>query len=308
MCWISGVEYAMNSATNGTKSDWNPCKRDIAIPMRLKKEMDLLDKEGERWNNKRVLDIGIGDGPYVVEYLRRGFTVIGLDNDLEISKPLRKYFGEDINFLLADGKQIPLRSECVDVVFMCELLEHLNDPSKALEEAFRVMKPGGYLFIDVPWWMHLFSPVSAFVLRQLQHFKASRKAPLSLMIFFDFHNGRVSRRWFTTAIVKLFQLLYPKRFQEISPESLLEKYPCGTVEEGMLHLHFYFPSEWVTLVEEAGFKIKTLSGAWLRVPLLSCFKFFDCLFHKLETRLGDGILSKISHILIIEAIKPEDLA
>ena len=289
----------------GTTPDWNPCERDIAIPMRLRKEMDLLDRDGGQWNGKKVLDIGIGDGPYVVEYIRRGFNVTGLDNDLEIAKPLRKYFGRDISLVLGDSKHIPIKDECIDVVFMCELLEHLNDPSETLTEAFRVIKPGGYLFIDVPWWMHLFSPISAFALRELQHFKTSGRAPLSLRIFFGFHNGKVTRRWFTTLAIKLLQYLYPKRFEDISPESLLERYPCGNVEEGMLHLHFYFPREWVALVKKAGFKTKTISGAWLRIPLISNIKPIDCLLQKLEVRLGDNVLSKISHLLVIEAVKPE---
>lgn len=37
-----------------------------------------------------------------------------------------------------------------DLVFLLEVLEHLDFPSKALQEIKRVLKPGGYLIIGVP--------------------------------------------------------------------------------------------------------------------------------------------------------------
>lgn len=37
-----------------------------------------------------------------------------------------------------------------DVIFLLEVLEHLDFPSKALQEIKRVLKPGGYLIIGVP--------------------------------------------------------------------------------------------------------------------------------------------------------------
>jgi SAM-dependent methyltransferase len=37
-----------------------------------------------------------------------------------------------------------------DLVFLLEVLEHLDFPDQALEEIQRVLKPGGYLILGVP--------------------------------------------------------------------------------------------------------------------------------------------------------------
>jgi SAM-dependent methyltransferase len=50
----------------------------------------------------------------------------------------------------ADEGGLPLASSSVDVVIMSELIEHLVDPDNALEEAWRVLVPGGTLLLSTP--------------------------------------------------------------------------------------------------------------------------------------------------------------
>ncbi|MBO1321836.1 class I SAM-dependent methyltransferase [Acanthopleuribacter pedis] len=57
----------------------------------------------------------------------------------------------EINFADATNR-LPLGADCVQVLYSCHMLEHLV-PTKAerfLQEAFRVLKPGGILRIAVP--------------------------------------------------------------------------------------------------------------------------------------------------------------
>ena len=51
---------------------------------------------------------------------------------------------------------IPIRSESLDGVLCNEVLEHVNEPSDALKDIHRVLKPGGLLYITVPqcWGLH----------------------------------------------------------------------------------------------------------------------------------------------------------
>ena len=49
-----------------------------------------------------------------------------------------------------DGSGLPLADASVDVVIMSEIIEHLVDPDGALDEAWRVLRPGGTLLLSTP--------------------------------------------------------------------------------------------------------------------------------------------------------------
>lgn len=50
----------------------------------------------------------------------------------------------------ADNGGLPLASSGIDIVIMSELIEHLVDPDNALDEAMRVLVPGGTLLLSTP--------------------------------------------------------------------------------------------------------------------------------------------------------------
>ena len=52
---------------------------------------------------------------------------------------------------LYEGSNIPVESNSFDSVICSEVLEHVRNPTSILKEAFRVLKPGGLMFICVPF-------------------------------------------------------------------------------------------------------------------------------------------------------------
>jgi ubiquinone/menaquinone biosynthesis C-methylase UbiE len=102
----------------------------------------------EIYNNtegKKCLDIGVGSGLVLLRELELFDKCLGLD--LSLNMALSKGIPKD---LLVEGNcyQLPFKNEEFDLVSACALLHHLADIQKFYLEAFRVLKPGGYLYTD----------------------------------------------------------------------------------------------------------------------------------------------------------------
>jgi SAM-dependent methyltransferase len=52
--------------------------------------------------------------------------------------------------IVSPGDKLPLDPNSVDFVLSSHVIEHFPDPIKALKEWYRVVKPGGYLYIVAP--------------------------------------------------------------------------------------------------------------------------------------------------------------
>lgn len=97
-----------------------------------------------------VLDVGCGHKPYrglLLNHPSRATTYIGLD------LPDNLYEAPDLAW---DGTTIPLDDASVDSVLLTEVLEHCPDPGDVLAEVARALRPGGFLFLTVPfiWPIH----------------------------------------------------------------------------------------------------------------------------------------------------------
>ncbi len=96
-----------------------------------------------------VYDLGCGTRPHEKDILRYASRYIGVDwsNTLH---GLKADISADLN------KTLPIDSDLADNVVSFQVLEHLCEPQVMLNEAFRILKPGGKIFLSVPfqWWIH----------------------------------------------------------------------------------------------------------------------------------------------------------
>jgi SAM-dependent methyltransferase len=97
----------------------------------------------------RILDLGCGDGAAASLAAQRnpGHHLIGFDWSAGALGRARRL---GLTVVRSGVDPIPVASCSVDVVIMSELIEHLVDTDSALDEVFRVLRPGGSLLLSTP--------------------------------------------------------------------------------------------------------------------------------------------------------------
>jgi 2-polyprenyl-6-hydroxyphenyl methylase/3-demethylubiquinone-9 3-methyltransferase len=97
-----------------------------------------------------VLDIGCGGGLFAEEVAKLGCEVIGVDpstRSIEIAREHAEQMGLSLTYHVAFGERLPFDDNTFDMVYCCDVLEHVHDVSAVISESARVLKTGGmYLF------------------------------------------------------------------------------------------------------------------------------------------------------------------
>lgn len=105
-----------------------------------------LDPQG-----KSALEVGCGGGLLCEEIARMGFETYGVDpslNSLRTAVNHSKASGLRIHYQPGTGEALPYGDNTMDVVFCCDVLEHISDPEKVISEISRILKPGGIFCYD----------------------------------------------------------------------------------------------------------------------------------------------------------------
>lgn len=100
-----------------------------------------------------VLDIGCGSDEYTFLMAQEAKNAIGIDPDEKLVRSARQNFKRgNINFHVGRGESLDFSSNSFDTIVFCQSLHHvpLNFQSKALNEAWRVLKAHGMLLIIEP--------------------------------------------------------------------------------------------------------------------------------------------------------------
>ncbi len=132
-------ENGWQSAAGAYHDHWGPLSAQSALS---------LLKLAKVAPGAHVLDVATGAGYVAAAAKRLGAIPIGLDFSTAQVELAQKVF-PDIEFTQGNAQELPFEDQRFDAVVMGFGMNHLPQPEKAAEEAWRVLKPGGAFAFSV---------------------------------------------------------------------------------------------------------------------------------------------------------------
>lgn len=120
-------------------------------PARFGYFREVLGRCGVDPSGVPVLDVGCGGGLLAEEFARLGFRVTGVDPSERSLATAREHAagsGLAIDYHRAVGEELPFPDASFDVVYCCDVLEHVADLDRVVSEAARALRPGGLYLYD----------------------------------------------------------------------------------------------------------------------------------------------------------------
>src|SRR3984885_7952076 len=154
---LRGLKYVRRLLTNGYKnwrfgarfkpSGWLGAPLLFLLPFKrtaIEREFRYLPRTA---NHGRLLDIGFGSGAFLAAAHAIGWEVTGIDTDSKVvSNALRR----GLNVLQGGLEVLAGESNAFDVITLSHVIEHVHEPTRVLEACYRLLKPGGKLWLETP--------------------------------------------------------------------------------------------------------------------------------------------------------------
>jgi glycosyltransferase involved in cell wall biosynthesis/SAM-dependent methyltransferase len=123
-------------------------KRDTAAAY-----LDVIDAhpgaEPVRPGARRLLELGSGMGDLLIEARSRGYDVTGVEFSSSSVRAANARLGANC-VLQGTLDTVPLADASFDVAVLADVIEHTRDPLRELQRVWRLLGPGGALFIALP--------------------------------------------------------------------------------------------------------------------------------------------------------------
>lgn len=163
------LEYQIEDGAKVKVKDWwnsHPMDYSVTFPRETKEFFNEIDRkflkshyfgqdsspvlskliDYRKLCGKKVLEIGCGLGTMCREFASHGNKVTAIDltdSAVELTKKRLEIFGLKGNVLKGDAENLPFGDNNFDYVFSWGVLHHTPDTKKAIDEVYRILKPGG---------------------------------------------------------------------------------------------------------------------------------------------------------------------
>ncbi|HUX06211.1 MAG TPA: class I SAM-dependent methyltransferase [Acidobacteriota bacterium] len=109
--------------------------------------LKLIDFEA--YGGKKILELGCGVGLDLTRFARGGAQVTGIDlvpTAIDLAKTNFEINGLEGDLMVGDGEALEFPDDTFDLVYAHGALQYTADPQRMVDEARRVLKPGGRFF------------------------------------------------------------------------------------------------------------------------------------------------------------------
>jgi demethylmenaquinone methyltransferase/2-methoxy-6-polyprenyl-1,4-benzoquinol methylase len=112
-----------------------------------KKVKELALSELNYENEMKILDIcsGTGDIEEILLGKKYNLDITGVDFSNKMLDVARQKFFDKIHFICADAANLPFSNNVFDIITMTFGLRNIQNREKAIQEAYRVLKPSGQI-------------------------------------------------------------------------------------------------------------------------------------------------------------------
>lgn len=181
--------------------------------------IEQLHRISDKKHSLNILNVGAATGRST-EILQPFGTVASLEYDI----PSYEFCRDQLKMDIVNGSilDLPYADASFDLVCAFDVVEHVDDHQKAIQELRRVCKPGGKIFITVPAFMSLWSTHDLVN----QHFRRYTKD--QLLELFPTAAGRCIRKTYFNSLLFIpvwmvrriqYLLFRSKKQEELKPDN-----------------------------------------------------------------------------------------
>lgn len=110
----------------------------------------------KRVRGKSILDIGCGAGHFLGLAKSKGFATSGIEENAELIKLSQEIYGADLGIKQGRVENLSSLDKKFDSIVLIDVLEHIEDDSKALELITKKLNKAGRVVILVPAYQFLY--------------------------------------------------------------------------------------------------------------------------------------------------------
>lgn len=178
-----------------------------------------------------ILDAGCGTGGLIRRLARKhsGWRWTGIEVDPLAVRLARQRVGESVRLVEGSVSALPFPEASFDAVVSADVLYHLDDDATAVRQAFRVLRPGGVLIVNVPAYPWLWSYHDAAVGGRRRYRRAGLATLLTAAGFFPVRATHANLGVFPLVVARRKLLPAPKGGSDVA----LQPGPVEAVLRGL---------------------------------------------------------------------------